>query len=71
MTIQVQVGLKELNNDDGSGGMEIAILEAEGDPTGDLKNPIPVFIEYYHGQLRIAVWNGNQDPEIHEIKLRR
>jgi hypothetical protein len=70
MTIQIQVGLKELDNNNGSGGLEIAILEAEGDPTGDSKNPIPVFIEYYKGQLRLVVWNGNQDPEVPEIKLR-
>jgi hypothetical protein len=71
MTIAITVTLKELDNNGGGGGLEIVIPEAVGDPTADPKNPIPIFLEYYGGQLRLSVWNGDQDPEIYEIKLRR
>ena len=51
MTIAIIVTLKELDNNEGSGGLEIAIPGTLGDPTADPKNPIPVFIEYYEGKL--------------------
>lgn len=70
MVKQVRVSLKDLNNDEGSGGLEIIIPEALGDPMGDPSNSIPIFIEYYKGDLRVLIWNGEQDPEVHLIKLK-
>ena len=70
MTIALNVSLKELDNNGGNGGLEIVIPGTVGDPTADPKNPIPVFIEYYEGKLRVLIWNGDQDPEVYEVKLK-
>ena len=67
--IQLQLSLKDLDNNEGSGGLEIAIPGTVGDPTADPRNPIPIFIEYYEGKLRVLIWNGNQDPEIYRVEL--
>ena len=70
MTIAISVTLKDLDNNQGSGGLEITIPGTLGDPTADSKKPILVFIEYYEGKLRVLIWNGDPDPEVYDIKMR-
>lgn len=41
-------------------GLEISIAGFKGDVGSE--RPSQVFIEYYNGELRIHVWNGNEDP---------
>jgi len=67
--IRLDLSLKDLDNNGGNGGLEISIPGTVGDLTADPKNPIPIFIEYYDGELRVLIWNGNCDPDIHKIKL--
>ena len=68
--IRLELSLKDLDNNSGNGGLEIAIPGTVGDPTADPKNPIPIFIEYYEGKLRVLIWNDDCDPEIYEVKLK-
>jgi hypothetical protein len=70
MTKRVRVTLKELDNNEGSGGLEIEIPGTLGDPTADPKNPIPIFIEYYKEELRVLIWNGDTDPEVYKVQLK-
>ena len=65
--VQVTITSKELNNDNGGGGLEVIIPGAEGDPTaGDLN--CPLFVEYYNGELRVVIWDGSDEPQIIPIK---
>lgn len=71
MVKTIETTLTELNNDLGNGGLEIVIPGTLADPTADPKNSIPVFIEYYKGELRLLLWNGNIDPEVYTIDLKK
>jgi hypothetical protein len=63
----LKVSAKSLNNDNGGGGLEIIIPGATGNPEdGDLN--CPVFIEHYHGELRVIIWDGSPEPTIVPIK---
>lgn len=66
MTKQLEISLEDLNNDNGSGGLEIIIPGVIGNPQD--ANNSPIFIEYYKGELRIAIWDNTQDPQIIPIK---
>lgn len=67
---QITVTLKELDNQSGSGGLEIIIPEAKGNPADDPKKPIPVFIEYYDKKLQVHIWDGtSQDPQTITLEL--
>lgn len=70
MVKAIKVTLKELDNNEGNGGLEINIPGTLGDPSADPKNPIPLFIEYYKGELRLLLWNGDTDPEVYKIDLK-
>jgi len=48
------------------GGLEISIPEALGNPT----STDTIFIESYEGELRIHVWNGDEDPQTITLKKR-
>ena len=67
MVKQLEISLKDLDNNDGDGGLEILIPEALSSPENE---GIPIFIEYFKGQLRLLVWNGEKDPEIVNINLK-
>jgi hypothetical protein len=41
-------------------GLSISVLGFKGDSSGE--PPSQVFIEVYHGKLRVHVWNGAEDP---------
>jgi hypothetical protein len=72
MVKSIKVTLKELDNNEGSGGLEIYIPGTVGDPSADdPKNALPIFIEYYKGELRLLLWNGDSDPEIYKIGLKK
>lgn len=62
--MQVKVNKKILDNNQGGGGLEIIIDGVKGDPTCDPKNPCPIFIEYYKGEIRVLIWNNTQDPQV-------
>lgn len=61
----ITVTERELDNNNGSGGLEITIPEVDGSPEGV---SIPVFIESYKGEIRVIVWNGESDPHIITLK---
>lgn len=64
--IQITATTKELDNTNGGGGLEIIIPGAMGNPTETID--CPVFIEEYKGQLRVVIWDGNEEPTIIPIK---
>jgi len=61
--------IKELENTNGEGGVEIHIPSAIGDPTDT--NNCPIFIEKYEGEVRVCIWNGEEDPTIIPIKMKK
>ena len=66
--IAINITEKELDNNSGSGGLEIVIPGLIGDPQSE--DSIPVFIESYEGDIRVIVWNGEPDPQIITLKRR-
>ena len=64
--IQIHITEHELENTNGSGGLEIIIPGTIGNPQETLA--CPVFIEKYEGKIRVVVWNGDQDPTIIPLK---
>ena len=63
---KITVTEKELDNQDGGGGLEINIPGIQGNSADTLEQPI--FIEKYDGEIRLVVWNGGQDPQIINLK---
>jgi hypothetical protein len=63
--ISLHVTQKELENTQGSGGVEIHIEGIVGDP--DYLSDIPIFIEKYEGKVRVIIWNGSDQPIVHEL----
>lgn len=63
--ISLHVTQKELENTQGSGGVEIHIEGIVGNPEDG--SSIPIFIEKYEGKVRVIVWNGNDEPIIHNL----
>lgn len=66
--MQVHVAQKDLDNNNGDGGLEIYIEGVVGSPADDPANPCPIFIESYKGDIRVLVWNGEEDPQIIVLK---
>lgn len=66
MAVQITITAKELNNDNGDGGLEVIIPGAEGNPEETID--CPIFVEYYNKELRVVIWDGNSDPQIIPIK---
>ena len=67
--ITISVTEKELNNDNGNGGVEIHIPGTSANPTDVSK--CPIFIEQYKGQIRVAIWNGSEKPQIIPLNFKR
>lgn len=66
---QIRTSINELDNNNGSGGIEILIPGALGNPNDVI--PTPIFLEYYEGKVMLRVWNGKDDPDVSiEIKLK-
>ena len=59
---------ENLENTNGEGGVEIHIPGAIGNPTDT--NNCPIFIEKYEGEIRVCIWNGEEDPTIIPIKMK-
>lgn len=66
--VKIKMNLKDLDNNGGMGGLEIEIPETLADPSGSETEHIPIFIEYYEGELRVCIWDNTQDPVIIPIK---
>ena len=64
--VQVHVTQKDLDNNNGGGGLEIYIEGVIGN-TADV-DPCPVFIENYKGEVRICIWNDTVDPQVIVLK---
>ena len=64
MAIVLKLTDRELENTQGSGGIEIHIEGVEGSPVADET----LFIEKYEGKTRVVIWNGEQNPTIIELK---
>lgn len=65
MSVKVTVTEKELDNQNGHGGLEICIPGLEGNPQ-DPEGGV-IFVEKYDGNIRLVVWNGEQDPQITQL----
>lgn len=57
---------EELENTNGGGGVEIHIPGTKANPTD--KEPCPIYIEKYEDEIRVCIWNGNEDPEVITLK---
>lgn len=57
--MQLKLTKKELDNNNGSGGLEIKVAGYTGDPQ-EISPGTAVFIEYYEGKLQVHVWDGTQ-----------
>jgi hypothetical protein len=57
--MQLKLSQHELDNSQGSGGLEIVIEGCKGDPL-DKKPGTAVFIEKYEGKVQVHVWDGTQ-----------
>jgi hypothetical protein len=66
--VQVHVSQKDLDSNNGEGGLEIYIEGVAGSPEGDADNPCPIFIENYKGDIRVLIWNDTIDPQIIVLK---
>jgi hypothetical protein len=60
--MQLHLTKKELDNNSGSGGLEIYIPSVIASPTDAPDKKCPIFIEYYEGQIHVRVWDGKEDP---------
>ena len=58
--MRITLNKNSLDNNKGSGGLEINILGCKGNPT-DVKGNGQVFIEYHEGKVKVHVWNGTED----------
>ena len=67
--IQIHVTDTELENSKGSGGVEIIIPGTAANPQEETS--CPVFIEKYEGVIRVIVWNGEQDPTIIPLTMKK
>ena len=63
---KITLSQKDLDNNNGNGGLEIYIKGAAGNPQED--PGCVAFIEYYKGELRICIWDNTQDPQVIPIK---
>ena len=57
--MQLKISQHELDNSQGSGGLEIVIEGCTGDPM-EKKPGTSVFIENYEGKVQVHVWDGTQ-----------
>ena len=65
--MKLSLDKKELDNNAGSGGLEIVIEGCTGDPQ-EKKPGTAVFIEFYEGKVLAHVWDGTeQDPKTIEL----
>jgi hypothetical protein len=59
--IKLNFTKKQLDNNEGSGGLEIKIKGCRGDPL-DTRPGTALFLEYYEGKVQLHVWtNAQQD----------
>ena len=60
MMKKINFSHKELDNNQGSGGVEIRVDGYKNNP--QCPDEAQIFIEIYEGKLRVHVWNGKQEP---------
>ena len=54
----------QLDNNKGSGGLEIGVFGHKGDPCDANPAPCQIFLEWYEGKLQLHVWDGSAaDPK--------
>lgn len=68
VNIRMSLSKKQLDNSEGSGGLEITIPDCIGNPQEEMPGT-SVFIEYYEGHFQVHVWDGTQQDPI-TIKLK-
>jgi hypothetical protein len=71
VNIRMSLSKKQLDNNKGSGGLEITIKDCIGNPQE--KEPgTSIFLEYYQGKFQVHVWDGTQqDPTTIVLKKRK
>jgi hypothetical protein len=62
--VRMVLGVNSLDNNRGSGGLEINVPGFQGDPLDGNDAPCQIFLEYYEGKLQAHIWNGtSSEPQ--------
>jgi hypothetical protein len=62
--VQMIIGVNSLDNNRGSGGLEIRVPGFKGDPMDASEARCQIFLEYYEGKLQAHIWYGaGCDPQ--------
>jgi hypothetical protein len=55
--IKLKLTKKQLNNNGGSGGLEVKISGCIGDPA-EKRPGTSLFLEFYEGKVQVHIWDG-------------
>lgn len=63
VNIRLSLSKKQLDNSEGSGGLEITLPDCIGNPQ-EATPGTAIFLEYYNGHYQVHVWDGTQNDPI-------
>ena len=63
--MQIKLGKRELKK-----GVEIIIPGTLANPADPVDTNCPIYIELYEGHILVHIWNGDQDPNTIELKVK-